>query len=119
MEQPSSEISAGRKQNIGLQSGELREGRTSYPRGVMEDNPDTKTDRSEKILDALADYIESAPGEELLDDARREGRDLPQDTPSTACVSMRQSGSLPKEGAHTRTDTPLWPAVLLARMTSN
>ena len=36
----------------------------------MEDNPHTKTDRSEKILDALADYIESAPGEELLEDAR-------------------------------------------------
>src|SRR5260370_29554740 len=44
----------------------------------MEDNPPTKTDRSEKILDALAEYIEGAPGEELLEDARREGRDPEQ-----------------------------------------
>src|SRR4051812_25301605 len=44
----------------------------------MEDNPKSNTDRSERILDSLADYIESAPGEELLEDARKEGRDPEQ-----------------------------------------
>jgi ATP-dependent helicase HepA len=38
----------------------------------------SETQRSEKLLDALAEYIENAPGEELLEDARLEGRDPEQ-----------------------------------------
>ena len=68
----------------------------------MEDNPHTKTDRSEKILDALADYIESAPGEELLEDARREGRDPEQIASHVKGVIVKAVKDHQQQGAATR-----------------
>jgi ATP-dependent helicase HepA len=68
----------------------------------MEDNPHTKTDRSEKILDALADYIESAPGEELLEDARREGRDPEQIASHVKGVIVKAVQDHQKQAAATR-----------------
>ena len=44
----------------------------------MADKPGSQAERADRILDALADYIESATGDELLEDARHEGRDPTQ-----------------------------------------
>jgi len=41
----------------------------------MSDKAKSDSNRLGRILDSLAEYVQNAPGEELLEDARREGRD--------------------------------------------
>jgi hypothetical protein len=41
----------------------------------MSDKAKSDSHRLDRILDRLAEYVQSAPGEELLEDARREGHD--------------------------------------------
>jgi len=44
----------------------------------MVNKPRSESERLGRILDRLAEYIENAPGEQLLEDARLEGRDPAQ-----------------------------------------
>jgi hypothetical protein len=46
----------------------------------MSDKARSGSNRLGRILDELAEYVQNAPGEELLEDARREGRDPAQTT---------------------------------------
>jgi hypothetical protein len=51
----------------------------------MANKPRNQTERFDRILDGLEEYNENAPGDELLDDARREGGD-----PSQATAHVKQ-----------------------------
>jgi hypothetical protein len=53
----------------------------------MTDKPSSGTERLGRILDRLAEYIQNAPADELLEDARSEGRDPAQ-------TAMRVKGLL-------------------------
>jgi hypothetical protein len=46
----------------------------------MSDKANSGAERLGRILDGLAEYIQNAPGDELLEDARGEGRDPAQTT---------------------------------------
>lgn len=46
----------------------------------MSDKTKSDSNRLGRILDRLAEYVQNAPGDELLEDARREGRDPAQTT---------------------------------------
>jgi hypothetical protein len=46
----------------------------------MSDKTSSGAERLGRILDGLAEYIQNAPGDELLEDARSEGRDPAQTT---------------------------------------
>jgi len=46
----------------------------------MNDKKNSGAERLGRILDRVAEYVQNAPGEELLEDARNEGRDPAQTT---------------------------------------
>lgn len=46
----------------------------------MSDKPKSDSNRLGRILDRLAEYVQNAPGDDLLEEARREGRDPAQTT---------------------------------------
>lgn len=46
----------------------------------MSDKAKSDSNRLDRILDRLAEYVQNAPGDELLEDARREGRNPVQTT---------------------------------------
>ncbi len=53
----------------------------------MADKPNNKAEQLDSILDGLAEYIEDAPSEEILEDAHQEGRD-------TKRIAIRTKGIL-------------------------
>lgn len=56
----------------------------------MVNRPHSESERLGRILDRLAEYIENTPGEQLLEDARLEGRD-PAQTAKSVKALLREA----------------------------
>lgn len=56
----------------------------------MDDKAKRGSERLSRVLDRLAEYVQTSPGDELLEDARREGRD-PAQTTSRVKGLLRQA----------------------------